>query len=113
MNCGDIVTVNFPFTDHSGGKIRPALIVSVDEFNAGADVVFVPISSAPKSDPYVFIIEDAAPYFPQTGLRRTSAVKWTKPMTVARSVVYAKLGTLPTFELAAIQANIRRMFTLV
>jgi len=113
MNCGDIVTVNFPFTDHSGGKIRPALIVSTDEFNTGADVIFVPISSAPKSDPYVFTIEDAAPYFPQTGLKRTSAVKWTKPMTVARSVVHAKLGTLPPTELAAIQANIRRMFTQV
>ena len=111
MNCGDIVTVNFPFTDQSGGKIRPALIVSADEFNAGADVVFVPISSAPRLDPYVSIIEDAAPYFPQTGLKRTSAVKWTKPMTIARSVVHAQLGTLPPSELAAIHANIRRMFT--
>lgn len=111
MNCGDIVTVYFPFTDHTGGKIRPGVIVSADEFNGGPDVVFVPISSAPQSGPYVFVIEDVASYFSQTGLKRTSAVKWTKPMTVARTVVYAKLGSLPPSELAAIQANIRRLFT--
>ena len=113
MNCGDIVTVYFPFTDHSGGKIRPALVVSADQFNRGADIVFVPISSVPKPDADVFIIEDSAPYFSQTGLRRTSVVKWTKPMTVARTVVHAKLGTLPPSELAAIQAHIRRLFTQV
>ena len=41
MNQGDICLVTFPFTDGTGAKLRPVLVVSTDAFNDGADIVVV------------------------------------------------------------------------
>ncbi|HOO18338.1 MAG TPA: type II toxin-antitoxin system PemK/MazF family toxin [Phycisphaerae bacterium] len=35
----------FPFTDTTGGKLRPALVVSGPKFNQDEDFTAVPISS--------------------------------------------------------------------
>ncbi len=112
MKCGDVLLVNYPFTDGTAAKLRPVLVVSADAFNAGPDLVFVPISSTPApDDPYVFAIRDSDPFFSETGLRRSSCVKWTKPLTIAKSVVRSRLGVLPAPQLSQIQAQIRRLFS--
>jgi mRNA interferase MazF len=112
VKAGDILLVNYPFTDGSAAKLRPVLVVSVDPFNQGEDLVFVPISSTPgRNGPHVFELPDSAVFFAQTGLRRTSHVKWTKPLTIAKTVVRSKLGQLPQAELSAIQAHVRELFT--
>ena len=112
MKCGDVLLVNYPFTDGSAAKLRPVLVVSADAFNGGADLIFVPISSAPAADdPYVFPIRDSDPFFSQTGLRRNSCVKWTKPLTIAKKVVRSRLGSLPADPLAAVRTKVRGLFT--
>lgn len=48
MRCsfGDIVLVPFPFTDQSGHKKRPAVIVSSDAYHASrADYVIMAVTS--------------------------------------------------------------------
>lgn len=42
---GDIVIVNFPFTDLSNSKLRPALIVSNTSVNISNDYIIVMIST--------------------------------------------------------------------
>jgi mRNA interferase MazF len=112
MKCGDVLLVSYPFTDATGAKIRPVLVVSTDVFNNGDDVVLVPISSAPAAtDPYVFPIHDTDPFFAVSGLKRSSAIKWTKPLTVSRSVVRSRLGSLPAEQLAIVHTKLRSLFT--
>ena len=48
MKQGDIFIVQFPFTDFSSAKIRPALIVSNNNINNGQNVVIVRISTKNK-----------------------------------------------------------------
>jgi hypothetical protein len=82
MTCGSIMLVRYPFTDDSDAKLRPALIVSGDNFNDGEDRIVLPISSSPKSDgQYAVAIRAAHPDFKRTGLRTESFIKWTKPFT--------------------------------
>jgi mRNA interferase MazF len=42
---GDIVSVNFPFTDMHGEKLRPAIIISNEIVNQTGDVIIVMITS--------------------------------------------------------------------
>jgi mRNA interferase MazF len=112
MNCGDVVLVHFPFTDVSGSKLRPALIVSGDSFNKGDDRVLIPISSAPSAgDPFAAIIVDNDPAFGQTGLRQSSSLKWTKPLTLSKRLITRRLGTLPEPRLGEVRAQIREVFS--
>ncbi len=43
---GDIIAVDFPFTDGEGKKIRPALILSNEKVNTSGDLIIVMISSS-------------------------------------------------------------------
>ena len=37
MKRGDVIIVDFPFSDAAGSKVRPALIVQADELNQRLD----------------------------------------------------------------------------
>lgn len=46
---GDVIVVNVPYSNHSGVKPRPALVVSPVTFHRRlADVIVCPISSQPR-----------------------------------------------------------------
>lgn len=111
MKPGLIVLVEYPFTDRSGSKMRPALVVSNEEFNSGEDLVVVPISSARQAeDAHVIAIESGHPAFPHSGLRFTSYVKWTKPLTISRRVIRRKLGVLSEGLLSDVRAKLQQLF---
>jgi mRNA interferase MazF len=86
---GAIVLARFPFTDLSGDKRRPALVVSRDN-GRRADVVVCFITSVPRSGP------DAAPIAatPGTGLKVPSVVRFDKVATLDRSVVTGRLASV-------------------
>jgi mRNA-degrading endonuclease toxin of MazEF toxin-antitoxin module len=95
MNRGDICLAWFPFTDSSGAKLRPVLVVSNAAQNQGDDIVVLPISSVPdKNDKNCVFIDKSWQHFAATGLRTSSSVKTSKPMTIAKVVVTRRLGNL-------------------
>lgn len=111
MKCGDVVLLNYPFTDDSAAKVRPALVVSADQFNQGEDIIVVPISSAPDpGDPYAYPILDEDAHFKDTGLRQTSCVKWTKPLTISKKLARRHLGHLVAALLSEIRMKIQTIF---
>ncbi len=111
FDAGDILLIQYPHTDRSGSKIRPALVVSGDKYNRGDDFVIVPISSIePKSLRYSFPILDTDKSFAATKLKKSSYVKWTKPYTISGMVVIRRLGCLPNSILSEVQAKIRGVF---
>jgi mRNA interferase MazF len=111
MKCGDIILVSFPFTDDSAAKVRPALVVSADSFNTGEDIVVVPISSvAETSGAFTLPIPQSSEHFRQSGLRRSSHVKWTKLLTITRRMAQRRLGRLAPPLLSEVHTRIRSMF---
>jgi mRNA interferase MazF len=87
---GSIVLTRFPFTDLSGEKRRPALVVSRDD-PSRADVVVCFITSVPRTGP------DTAPIAPTpgTGLKVPSVVRFDKLATLEAAVIAGKLGDAP------------------
>ncbi|MEP6513528.1 MAG: type II toxin-antitoxin system PemK/MazF family toxin [Parafilimonas sp.] len=57
---GDIVWVNFPFTDGSQMKPRPVLIISNETVNKTGDYILVQITSKFKKDNLSIEISDSA-----------------------------------------------------
>lgn len=87
---GDIVLTRFPFTDLTGDKLRPALIVSRDN-DQRLDVVVCFITSVPRSGP-----ETAAlPPGGGTGLKLPSVVRFDKIATLDKAIVAGTLGVAP------------------
>ena len=112
MNCGWICLVEYPFTDGSGAKVRPVLVVSQDRYNQGGDVVVVPISSRTEpDDPYSVYVDASSPIFRATGLRQSSGIKWNKPFTLSKRLLFSKLGILKPLLLAKVQAELVCLFS--
>ena len=68
MNRGDIVLISYPFTDLSSQIVRPALIVSTEDFHrCGGDAIFLFITKEKYHTPYDFIIGSSDSDFNFTG----------------------------------------------
>ena len=87
---GSIVLTRFPFTDLSGDKRRPALVVSRDN-QRRTDLVVCFITSMPRAG------LDVAPLapLPGTGLKVPSMVRFDKLATLDLAVISGKLGDAP------------------
>lgn len=109
MKPGDVCLAQFPFTDGAATKLRPVLVVSKEEHNRGSDVVVLPISSRPDPDDKFSVYVDA-PHFGKAGLRFPSAIKWSKPATIAKSVLRRHLGELDSGILATVTTQLMSVF---
>ena len=56
VNQKSIVLVPFPYSDLTGKKVRPALIMSSSEFNKDEDVIICALTSSIKKRPYSITI---------------------------------------------------------
>lgn len=57
VNQKSIVLVPFPYSDLTGKKVRPALVMSNPRFNKDEDVIICALTSAIKKRPYSIIID--------------------------------------------------------
>jgi mRNA interferase MazF len=95
---GDVVLVPFPFTDQSGSKQRPAVIISSANYNLQrADLVIMAITSQIRM-PLGFatsLVED----WQAAGLLKPSALK---PIftTIEQTLIIRTLGKLGSNDLA-------------
>ena len=75
---GDVVLVDYPYSDRSGSKVRPCLVVQVERNNQRLDdTIVVTITSRTQyaaTEPTQFVIDVATPAGKQSGLLFTSAV---------------------------------------
>jgi mRNA interferase MazF len=110
---GSVVLVNFPFTDLSQTKLRPAIILWIDI--AGTDDVVVCAITSQKTDRLndgEFLIDSTDSEFAQTGLRVSSKVRTTRLVTLSRQLVVRKLGELGTQHIQELNAKMAQAFQL-
>jgi len=82
-----VVLVKFPFSDLSGAKVRPALVLA----SAGNDDwLLLQITSNPYSDTQAIEIDDTS--FVTGGLQRTSYVRPGKIFTANSSIIQRSVG---------------------
>ena len=106
---GDVVLVGFVFSDESGRKLRPALIISSSAYNRGRkEIVVAAITSNVRrhlfGDHLIVDWKSAGLLFPSvaTGILRT----------VTRGMVDRKLGAMAKGDLEAVDHGLRRSLAL-
>jgi mRNA interferase MazF len=87
---GSIVLARFPFTDLTGDKRRPALVISCDN-DRRPDLVVCFVTSVQRSGPDMAAIAATV----GTGLKVPSLVRFDKLATLDRSVITGKIGAAP------------------
>lgn len=92
---GSIVLVRYPFSDLSGTKVRPAVILTPDNLlSQMEDVLCLFISSSIPADilPSDFVLEKTHPSFTRTGLQFQSVFRAHKLALLHKSLVVRVLG---------------------
>jgi len=96
---GDVVLVDYPYSDRTGSKLRPCLVVQNDQNNQRLDdTIVVTISrriDRAQSEATQLVIDINTPAGQQSGLLSTSAVQCENVLTVDRRFVIRRIGHLP------------------
>jgi mRNA interferase MazF len=101
---GDVVLVPFPFSDQSGAKKRPAVVVSASRYNASRpDLVIMAITSQIR--PSLGFAEALVTEWQAAGLIKPSALK---PVftTIEQNLVVCTLGSLSVVDLRVLRENL-------
>lgn len=109
---GDIILTPFPFTDLSGNKVRPALVLGTQTRVDDITVCF--ISSAMQKEIHKFdiIVDSKDKSFKKTGLKLKSIIKATKIATLDKVVVLGKIGDLDTVNIKKVKKVLKIYFGL-
>lgn len=105
MKKGDLVLIPFPFTDLSGQKNRPAVIL----IESPHDVTVSFITSQLKwKDEYDLILQPSN----QNGLKRESVLKLSKIATLEKDLLIGRLGRLNATDLLRMNQSLLALFQL-
>ena len=89
---GDIVAVNFPFTNIAKSKKRPALIISNKKINQTGDYLLIQITSKIKHDGLSFPILDE--HYKSDKLPLTSFIRLHKIFLLNESLIIDKITSV-------------------
>lgn len=108
MTKGVIVLVPFPFTDLSGHKVRPAVVLS--DLDRNSDFIACFISSKPdriinKTDIKILAA-------PGNGLKTNSIIKVSKIATLEKKIALGEIGILDQLTLRALDAKLKAILKL-
>jgi mRNA interferase MazF len=93
---GDIVLTEFPFTDLSRTKLRPAVVLYAPLFRSEITLCFISSQNVNNLAFDEFAIKPSDAEFPITGLRVLSKVRVTRITTLDRQLIVRRLGKLGT-----------------
>jgi mRNA interferase MazF len=104
----DLVLLPFPFTDLSATKRRPCVILAVFQ-PQGLPEHYVVAMVTSQLDGVVFPGDTRFSKWREAGLPKPSMVRLAKVVTVERSLIRKKLGTVHASDKSAIRRQFRKV----
>ncbi len=105
----ELVLLPYPFSDQGGSKVRPAIIISNDNFNKRSeDCVMVPLTTIIKDEPFSLIINQDN--LESGKLLKQSRVRIDKLFTIKKSLIMMKIGKVNEKTLEKIKSEISKVF---
>ena len=102
---GEIVLIPFPFTDLSGIKNRPALVLVDGEDDITVSFITTQLKWQDEMD---IKVESSK----ENGLKRTSLIRLSKLATIDKALVIGRLGNLSNEDLATVDNKLSKLFKL-
>lgn len=111
---GDVVLVDYPFSDRTGSKVRPALIVQSNALNQRiADTILAAISrSTHRASATQLFIDISTSPGSTTGLRQNSMIQCENLLTFDCRFIIAKIGELPAPLMRQVEGCLRAALDL-
>ncbi len=113
---GDVVLVDYPYTDRTGSKVRPCIVVQNDGDNRRLDdTIVVLMTSKTRFTPgkvTELLIEAQSPAGQQAGLIFDSAVQGHNLLTIDRSFVRRKIGMVPLTTMTEVDSCLKAALAL-
>ena len=111
MKRGDVVFLRFPYSDGSGSKVRPAVVVQSDRDNQRLEsTIVVSITGNTRlvgKEPGHILIVVSVPEGKATGLRFTSAVNTHGLFTIHTNLIEEHVGELSSRLMTLVDAELR------
>ena len=105
MKKGKIILIPFPFTDLSGNKTRPALVLAVDAYDITVAFITSKIIKQEIND--VELIASA-----DNGLKVDSVIKLNKIATIETKLALGELGSLSDADINEVNSKLKSVFDL-
>lgn len=102
---GTIVLVPFPFTDLSGMKVRPAVIIS--NKLVGNDIIVAFISTNIKNKEKFGVMVKMDKY---NGLKSNSIILLSKVATLEKKIILGEIGRLSNMHIVEIKNKLKTLF---
>jgi mRNA interferase MazF len=113
---GDIVLVDYLFSDRTGSKVRPCLVVQNDANNRRLDDTIVAAISSnvarATTEPTQLLLDMRSPEGKQSGLLFHSAVQCENIATIDTRFVIRKNGSLPPATMRNVDECLKASFAL-
>ena len=110
---GHVIVVNIPFSNHTGIKPRPALVISTDAFHRDLpDLIVCPISSQPRYYQRPGSGDCPLRGWRTVGLRHPSTVRISKLLAVDREIIKRILGVVSAQDLNQVEKGLREALDL-
>jgi mRNA interferase MazF len=109
---GDIVLAEFPFTDLSRTKLRPAVVLYASPSRSEITLCFISSQNVNHLAFDEFAIKPSDAEFSITGLRVLSKVRVTRITTLDRQLITRRLGKLGTQQTQQLNEKMTRELQL-
>lgn len=107
---GDVVLVEFPFSDQTATKKRPAVIVSCDRYNKqSSDVMIIAVTS--KIETGIEIGTCLLQNWQDSGLLKPSMIK-SAISTIEKKLIIKKLGVLSREDIEYLDTALKELLEL-
>ena len=105
MAKGDIVLITFPFTDLSGNKLRPSVVLA--ETQEDSTVCFITTQQQWKEPTDVLLNPTTV-----NGLRKISIIRVCKIATLDKTLINGLMGRLTSDEILELNTKLKLVFRL-
>lgn len=106
MAKGDIILIKFPFTDLTGSKLRPALVLA--DTNLDFTVCFITTQIQWQEATDVLVASSSI-----NGLRKQSLLRVSKIATLDRALAKGLLGRLTQQDMTDLNSKLKILFQLI
>ena len=105
----DILLVPFPFSDQSGRKVRPVLLLSNDSYNKlGEDIIVCAITSNIKSSNYSIVINGKN--LKNGELYEKSSIKVDSLLKIDKNLIIKNIATLNEITFEKVMVILNKIF---
>ena len=108
---GEVVLVDFPYSDHTGSKVRPALVVQADALNQHLDDTILALITGSRhrrvGAATQVVIDITTAEGQQTGLRFNSVIQCENLLVYNQALILRVLGRLSATAMEQINTGLK------